>query len=150
MARQTPGPPVSPSPDDHPDAAGQDAASPAATGQPPAAVEASRGATTQAPQATAVEAPPEVVAPPAVAAAEGPPPTRAPGKPRKLLYATLPGSWGALIFGCLSFTPSLLPRGGIVQGVVFGITAAIGYGLGVWAASIWRAFADRAPRQPRR
>jgi len=150
MARDTPGPPVSPSPDDHPDAAGQDAASPAATGQPPAAVEASRGATTQAPQATAVEAPPEVVAPPAVAAAEGPPPTRAPGKPRKLLYATLPGSWGALIFGCLSFTPSLLPRGGIVQGVVFGITAAIGYGLGVWAASIWRAFADRAPRQPRR
>ena len=27
--------------------------------------------------------------------------------------------------------------------MVFGITAAIGYGLGVWAASIWRAFADR-------
>jgi uncharacterized membrane protein len=38
----------------------------------------------------------------------------------------------------------------VVQGLVFGITAAIGYGLGVWAASIWRAFADRAPRTPRR
>jgi uncharacterized membrane protein len=34
--------------------------------------------------------------------------------------------------------------------VVFGITAAIGYGLGAWAASIWRAFADRGPRRPRR
>ena len=31
-----------------------------------------------------------------------------------------------------------------------GITAAIGYGLGVFAASIWRAFADREPRQPPR
>ena len=30
----------------------------------------------------------------------------------------LPGCWGALIFACLSFTPSLLPRGGIVQGLV--------------------------------
>ena len=50
----------------------------------------------------------------------------------------------------LSFTPSLLPRGGIVQGLVCGITAAIGYGLGVLAAWVWRAFADRDPRRPRR
>jgi uncharacterized membrane protein len=70
-------------------------------------------------------------------------------KDRKLLYATLPGCWGALIAGSLSFTPSLLPRGGIVQGVIWGITAAIGYGLGVVAAWIWRAFADRDPRRPR-
>ena len=69
---------------------------------------------------------------------------------RRLLYVTLPGCWGALIFGCLSFTPSLLPRGGLIQGVVFGITAAIGYGLGVVAAWIWRAFAGRDTRQPRR
>ena len=34
--------------------------------------------------------------------------------------------------------------------MVCGITAAIGYGLGVLAASIWRAFADRDPRRPRR
>jgi uncharacterized membrane protein len=34
--------------------------------------------------------------------------------------------------------------------VISGITAVIGYGLGVWAASIWRAFAGREPRQPRR
>jgi len=86
----------------------------------------------------------------AVASAEEPPPPAEPRKPRKLLYFTLPGSWGALIFACLSFTPSLLPRGGLIQGVIAGITAAIGYGLGVWAAAIWRAFADREPRQPRR
>ncbi|HEY4849854.1 MAG TPA: alpha/beta-hydrolase family protein [Streptosporangiaceae bacterium] len=71
-------------------------------------------------------------------------------EPRKLLYVTLPGCWGGLIFACLSFTPSLLPRGGIVQGLVCGITAAIGYGLGVLAAWLWRAFADRDPRRPRR
>ena len=82
--------------------------------------------------------------------AEGALPAPEPAKRRKLLYVTLPGCWGALIVGCLSFTPSLLPRGGIIQGVVWGITAAIGYGLGVLAAWIWRAFADRDPRHPRR
>ena len=87
---------------------------------------------------------------PAVAVAEAPPPTREPGRRRRLLYATLPGAWGALIAGCLSFTPSLLPRSGIVQGLIWGITAAIGYGLGVLAAWIWRAFPDRGPRDPRR
>jgi len=66
--------------------------------------------------------------PPTVPAPETPQPSPEPGKPRKLLYVTLPGCWGALIAGCLSFTPSLLPRGGIVQGLIWGITAAIGYG----------------------
>jgi uncharacterized membrane protein len=89
------------------------------------------------------------IPPAAEAPAEVPPPSPEPAKPRRLLYVTLPGCWGGVIFGCLSLTPSLLPRGGIVQGVVFGITAAIGYGLGVVAASIWRAFADRDPRPPR-
>jgi uncharacterized membrane protein len=108
--------------------AGLSAADSAGAGQPPGAVDAL----------------------PPVAAAEGPQPSPQPGKPRKLLYVTLPGCWGALILACLSFTPSLLPRGGIVQGLVCGITAAIGYGLGVLVASIWRAFADRDPRHPRR
>jgi uncharacterized membrane protein len=85
---------------------------------------------------------------PAVAETIKPPPE--PARPRKLLYVTLPGCWGALIAGCLSFTPSLLPRTGIIQGIVWGITAAIGYGLGVLAACIWRAFADREPRRARR
>ena len=94
--------------------------------------------------------PRSVVEAPPPTAAEGPQPSAEPGKPRTLLYVTLPGCWGALIVGCLSFTPSLLPRGGIVQGLIWGITAAIGYGLGVLAAWIWRAFADREPRRPRR
>ncbi|WP_328806318.1 alpha/beta hydrolase [Streptacidiphilus fuscans] len=68
---------------------------------------------------------------------------------RKLNSLTLPGCWGALVASCLSFTPSLLPRGGVIQGVVWGISAVIGYGVGVLLASIWRAFADRDPRPPR-
>ena len=135
MARDVPGPPTDPSPSEHPDAVGQRAADPAAAGQPPAAVEVTPAPALQAP---------------AVVADEGAQPSPEPGKPRKLLYVTLPGCWGALIFACLSFTPSLLPRGGVIQGLICGITAAIGYGLGVLAAWIWRAFADRDPRRPRR
>ena len=121
----TPGIPVGSPPDEHPDGAGQRTADPGGADRPPAASLAAGGA-------------------------EGAPPSAEPGKPRRLLYVTLPGCWGALIAGCLSFTPSLLPRGGVVQGLIWGITAAIGYGLGVLAASIWRAFADREPRRPRR
>lgn len=62
---------------------------------------------------------------------------------------TLPGCWGALILACFSFTPSLLPRGGFLQGLLCGITAAIGYGLGVWFAAMWRALADRPARPAR-
>ncbi|MFE9622676.1 alpha/beta hydrolase [Streptomyces sp. NPDC006527] len=68
------------------------------------------------------------------------------GKLRRLFRGTLPGCWGALLLACLSFTPSLLPRGGVLQGLVCGISAAIGYGLGVVAAWVWRAFADREAR----
>ena len=135
MARDVPGPPTDPSPGEHPDAVGQRAADPVEAGQPPAG---------------AVAAPAPARQAPAVVADEGAQPPPEPGKPRKLLYVTLPGCWGALIFACLSFTPSLLPRGGVIQGVVCGITAAIGYGLGVLAAWIWRAFADRDPRRPQR
>src|SRR5215471_7149637 len=102
---------------EHPGMAGQPAANPVAAGQPAAT---------------------GVPAPGAVAVARHP----ESGNRRRLWYGTLPGCWGALIFASLSFAPSLLPRGGLLQGVITGITAAIGYGLGVWAASIWRAFAD--------
>jgi uncharacterized membrane protein len=61
---------------------------------------------------------------------------------------TVPGLWGALAFTLMSLTPSLLPRTAVTQGVVTGISAAIGYGLGVLIASIARAFADRAPQRP--
>jgi uncharacterized membrane protein len=75
------------------------------------------------------------------------PPARK-GRRRWFRY-TLPGAWMALVFGCLAFTPSLLPRSGLIQGAVCGISAAIGYGLGVLAAFVWRAFTDREPRPPR-
>ncbi|MFD7710661.1 alpha/beta hydrolase [Streptomyces sp. NPDC059786] len=77
-------------------------------------------------------------------------PAPGPPKRRRLLFLTLPGCWGALVLACLSFTPSLLPRGGLLQGLVCGITAAIGYGLGVLAAWVGRAFADREPRPAER
>jgi uncharacterized membrane protein len=61
---------------------------------------------------------------------------------------TLPGAWTALVFACLAFTPSLLPRPALFQGAVTGIDAAIGYGLGVLGAWVWREFADRDARRP--
>ncbi|MFI8279298.1 alpha/beta hydrolase [Streptomyces sp. NPDC085929] len=89
-------------------------------------------------------APPPV--PPTVPPSQEP----APRKHRRRLRFTLPGCWGALLLACLSFTPSLLPRGGVLQGLICGISAAIGYGLGVVAAYVWRAFADREARSPSR
>lgn len=68
----------------------------------------------------------------------------------KLLHYTLPGAWAALIFAMLSFTPSLLPRSGLFQGVLAGINGAIGYGVGVAAAWIWREYANRDRRRPAR
>jgi uncharacterized membrane protein len=70
-------------------------------------------------------------------------------KGRRRFRYTLPGAWVAVVFACLAFTPSLLPRSPLFQGVVCGISAAIGYGLGVAGAWVWRAFADRDPRPPR-
>lgn len=47
---------------------------------------------------------------------------------------TWSGTLGAVLFGCASLTPSLLPRGWVLQGLIAGITAAIGYGAGVTVA----------------
>jgi uncharacterized membrane protein len=47
---------------------------------------------------------------------------------------TWSGTLGALLFGCASLTPSLLPRGWVLQGLIAGVTAAIGYGAGVMVA----------------
>src|SRR3954447_13878159 len=63
---------------------------------------------------------------------------------------SLPGLVGPLVFVCLSLSPSLLPRTGLIQGLVCGITGAIGYGIGVLVAWVWRAFADRDPKPTRR
>jgi uncharacterized membrane protein len=45
------------------------------------------------------------------------------------------GVIGSLLFFCLSLTPSLLPRGHVLQGLVSGLLTATGYGLGV--LTVW-------------
>ena len=75
-------------------------------------------------------------------AAPAPPPAAAGGgsgrrtrRPwRWLPRYTWSGTLAALLFGCASLTPSLLPRGWLLQGLIAGVTAAIGYGVGVTAA----------------
>ncbi|AFM19190.1 putative membrane protein [Mycolicibacterium chubuense NBB4] len=47
--------------------------------------------------------------------------------------------FGALFF-CMSLTPSLLPRDWLFQGLLGGINAAIGYGIGVFVAKMLRRF----------
>ncbi len=89
-------------------------------------------------------APPREGSPTAGAQPEGADPRR------RWPALSLPGCWGAVLLVCASTTPSLLPREGVAQGVVSGISAAMGYGLGVLAAAVWRALADRGPRRPRR
>jgi uncharacterized membrane protein len=50
---------------------------------------------------------------------------------RLLPRYTWSGTTGAVVLGCLSLTPSLLPRSWLIQGIIAGITAVIGYGAGV-------------------
>ncbi|MGI9643413.1 MAG: alpha/beta hydrolase [Acidimicrobiia bacterium] len=50
---------------------------------------------------------------------------------------SVPGLVVGVFFFGLSLLPSLLPRSGLFQGVVSGITIAIGYGVGVLAAWAW-------------
>jgi uncharacterized membrane protein len=57
---------------------------------------------------------------------------------------------GALVLLCVSLTPSLLPRTGLTQGLISGVTAAFGYAVGVVAAGAWRAVVDRDARPARR
>lgn len=49
-----------------------------------------------------------------------------------------PGLVTAGLFVAASMFPSLLPRPGWAQGVITGITIAIGYGLGAAGAALWR------------
>ena len=55
------------------------------------------------------------------------------------------GLVGAVVFFALTMTPSLVPRGWFMQGILGGLTAAIGYGLGSAASSIARAIRSREP-----
>jgi uncharacterized membrane protein len=62
----------------------------------------------------------------------------------RLSTYSLAGIATGLLLGCASFTPSLAPRNWLWQGIVFGLSAAAGYALGVllgWvvrSASGWR------------
>jgi uncharacterized membrane protein len=53
------------------------------------------------------------------------------------LRFSVPGLVVALLFFGLSLSPSLLPRTGLFQGIVSGITAVIGYAFGVTGAWLW-------------
>jgi hypothetical protein len=56
------------------------------------------------------------------------------------------GLAGALVFFCLSLTPSLLPRGDILQGVLSGVSAVIGYGFGSLASATIRTINPVEPQ----
>ena len=66
---------------------------------------------------------------------------------RWVFWRRLPfgGLAGALVFFCLSLTPSLLPRVALLQGAVAGITMVIGYGLGSAVSSLIRKIIKREP-----
>jgi uncharacterized membrane protein len=55
------------------------------------------------------------------------------------------GLVGAVWFFALTMTPSLVPRGWVMLGVLSGLTAAIGYGLGSATSSIARWMRSREP-----
>jgi uncharacterized membrane protein len=60
------------------------------------------------------------------------------------------GLAGAVALFCLSLTPSLLPRGSLLQGVISGILTAIGYGLGVLVVWATRMLSLRPLPRPTR
>ncbi|MFF5085163.1 alpha/beta hydrolase [Actinoplanes sp. NPDC000266] len=60
------------------------------------------------------------------------------------------GLTAAVLFFCLSLTPSLLPREWLFQGVISGVLTAIGYGLGVLLVWLGEQLSGRAFRRPGR
>ena len=81
-----------------------------------------------------------------------------PPQPRSGWYWRLLHRWhygfmgllGAVTCFCLSLTPSLLPRGPGLQAAVGGISAALGYGLGVLAVWLAGKLSNRPMRPPGR
>ncbi|NTY59364.1 alpha/beta hydrolase [Mycolicibacterium sphagni] len=85
---------------------------------------------------------------------------QAPPEPRRRRESFIEWAWslvrldfvgvafGALFF-CLSLTPSLMPRDWVLAGVIGGINAAIGYGIGVLAGWLFRRlFLEHRPWWP--
>ncbi|MFC8732746.1 alpha/beta hydrolase [Luteimicrobium sp. NPDC057192] len=56
----------------------------------------------------------------------------------------------ALLFACVAQTPSLIPRGGVVQGVLTGIAALSGYGIGAVLGWLVRSLDVRDKLAPAR
>lgn len=96
---------------------------------------------------TGAETPPPapVAAPPAGRAAPTLPWTE---KPWWVRHYTFTGTAVGLIFIWFSMTPSLLPRGALFQGLVSGISGAIGYGLGVFAVWLVRYMRGKSSSPP--
>ncbi|BCZ23160.1 alpha/beta-hydrolase family protein [Mycobacterium senriense] len=72
-------------------------------------------------------------------------------RPWWVRHYTFTGTAVGLIFIWLSLTPSLLPRGPLFQGLVSGLSGAIGYGLGVFSVWLVRFMRekDHSPPPPR-
>jgi len=73
--------------------------------------------------------------------------------PRTRRYLTrfsLAGLTGALLFYCLSLTPSLLPRAWFLQAVMSGITVAIGYAIGTFVGWLLRSIIPWRPNHAAR
>jgi uncharacterized membrane protein len=60
-----------------------------------------------------------------------------------LVRLDITGVLFAAVFFCLSLTPSLLPRDWVMGGIIGGINAAIGYGIGVLLSAVVRTLALR-------
>jgi uncharacterized membrane protein len=73
-------------------------------------------------------------------------------KPWWVRHYTFTGTAVGLVFLWFSMTPSLLPRGPLFQGLVSGLSGAIGYGIGVFAVWLVRYMRskDSSPPAPRR
>lgn len=81
----------------------------------------------------------------AQAEAAGP---RREGNPWWVRHYTFTGTAVGLVFVWCSMTPSLLPRGGLFQGLVSGLSGASGYGLGVFAVWLYRYLWARESSPP--
>ena len=62
---------------------------------------------------------------------------------RRFWHLPFAGAVGAVVGGALSLGPSLLPRSGFVEGLVFGVGATVGYGVGLLVAWFIRQFSGR-------
>lgn len=68
------------------------------------------------------------------------------GKINRRLKPSYGGMVGGLIFFCLSFTPSLLPRGYVLQGIASALSFASGYGIAVAIAHLYHALPKKFRR----